>query len=165
MDETVAMRPVFFTIDEAARLTGLSVARLENWIDRGFLKPAIKGRAGRGSKHMVSAQQLLGLGAAAGLIRSPRGCSPSYAGQAVAEFESMDDGALAHWLGTWRDMYTEESFALFNGNLNIRHPERELKPGDQATVEDIMARLERAEQAIRERLSGRDRGVNLRYAR
>ena len=68
----------------------LSVWLLCEWVVRGYLRPAVYGRPGGGSRgHLWSGQQLLGLAIGAVLYRSPRAAAPQYIGRVTAHFAGL----------------------------------------------------------------------------
>ena len=79
-----------------------AITTLYEWVQKGVVVPAVRGRRGRGRSHIFSARQPFGLAVAAALHRSERGCSPAYVTTVVRLFESFDDEELAGWLNPRR---------------------------------------------------------------
>jgi hypothetical protein len=142
-----------FLLEEAAEISLFRPQGLRKWIAKGRLVPAYPGSVGR--PHRFSPQQLVGLAVSAGMIKSPRGCSPEYAYRMVALFGAMSDEALAWWLGQ-RDAWTEEAFAVWRGHLP--GVEEGTTPADERAFEELKERVRRVGDAILARFDpGADR--------
>ncbi len=85
-----------FTTKEVSSLTGLPVDLLKSWVQKGLIRPVIRGYRGRGSAHIFSPQQALALAT----VGAAHDLSDSYN---LALLRNM----LAHW-----ERFTEEELKL-----------------------------------------------------
>jgi hypothetical protein len=150
--------PTTFSLAEVCRLSGIGASMIRTWMRRKQLTPVAEGCLGSHFSNRFSPQQLLGLGAAAELLRSKRSCSQDYAISVVRWFEQMDDAALAQFIELRVDDHTEESSA---GWMQLGHLDKTkvLRTGDDEIVEAVVARWRVCEDAIRAKLKSARRNA------
>jgi hypothetical protein len=147
-----------FSLPEAASIVLVKPKLLHKWVESGRIVPAVLGSKGRGNSHRFSAQQLLGIAAAASLIRST-GASVEYTKEVLRLFGDMSDDALDHWLSADKHSdRTEEAFGVWKTApilQDLGNP-----PADEDAIRDLVGRMERAEHAIKAR-RGIGRGLSI----
>lgn len=140
------------TTQEVCEACGLPVTTVNDWVAKGYLRPAARGRGGRGHPHLWSGQQAVGLAFAA-TAQAVMGCNSRFAARYVTDAEKLSDAALDDWAaGRGPSPWAEEE-AAYRGD---RGPK--LLPGKQELIAQLQPRVERVLALVRERL-GQDQSA------
>ncbi|MBI1915632.1 MAG: MerR family transcriptional regulator [Planctomycetes bacterium] len=143
---------MLFTTKEVAEICEVSAQTLRDWIAEGMIVPAVAGGKGRGCSHRFTAQQVLGIAVAVALWDSPRGCRRGYFAATAAHYNDWQWTALEHVLGLRKDEWSAEEFAKAVGPRSESLTADRLLPEDVEMVRRMVRMMERARDAIRERL-------------
>lgn len=130
---------------DVCRLTGVSWAKLADWVRKGLITPAVKGTKGHGKSHKFTLLQAIGLA-----FTAPLGWGVDTTTEAVAEFERMDEDELVAWLLEERmSSWAEERVAAKKAARPVL-PSPPLPMGPPAEEARMVKRAEEGRKRARE---------------
>jgi hypothetical protein len=146
-----------FSSDAAAKIAEVKPRALRLMVEHGTITPAVRGSRGGSRSHQFTAQCVLGIAVAAGLIWSKRGCSQEYAKAVVDHWSGITDDVLRQMVGLTDDWWASEQAAVWAGAAP-RWTEIEALPDDNEQQEQVIRRFLRAVVAIREKMGVKSDG-------